>query len=845
MYYIFNGVTSSGEYQYSVTLKFFMRCASGRQFYNPAVIAVFNKKTNALITTINVPLGTSQTLNLANLDPCITNPPAVCYEVGFYYFNISLPASADGYTLASQVTYRIQGINNLALGYGQTGATYTADIPGQSEVPTAATNNSAVFTGTDLVIVCADNAFSYSFAAKDSDGDKLRYSFCNAYIHSNNSPGTSAGIPPGNPPYSSVPYGDPFSGNSPLGKNVKIDSETGLITGIAPAAGAYVVTVCVEEIRNGVVIAIQRKDLQINIAPCTVAGATLLPEYMLCKDTRTLSISNFSTGPLIKNQAWTIFDQSGTVLTTSTNPAVSYTFPDTGVYQIRLIVNQGEACSDSTTSVAKVYPGLNSKFSFDGVCFSKPTKFTDLSSTTYGNLNLWIWDFGEAAITTDGSTVQSPSYTYTTMGRKYTQLVIGNTFGCRDTVIDYLDIIDKPPLNLAFRDTLICVSDQVQLNTGASGTVSWTPNIYMTNADTKTPTVAPLATTTYYVNLNDNGCLNRDSVKVSVTDHVDLVAMNDTTICEGDTIQLRTVSNGFKYAWTPSTQLSNASLSSPYAITRSTTNYQVTATIGGCAATETITVRTVPYPFVNAGADTMICDQTSAQLHGSTTGSAFHWTPSLTLNTSSRLNPVATPPSSTTYTLVSFDNRGCPKPASDQVFVKVLPVINMTVTHDTAIVSGQPLQLEASGGVRYAWSPGIGLSGNDIANPVVTFHGNSDSIRYLVKVFNEAGCSDSDYVSVKIFRTLPSVFVPTAFTPNNDGRNDQLKPIAIGMQQIQYFNVYNRWGQLVFSTSMNKHGWDGTISGKAQNSGIYVWAVKAIDYTGKAYVQKGTAVLVR
>jgi gliding motility-associated-like protein len=72
-----------------------------------------------------------------------------------------------------------------------------------------------------------------------------------------------------------------------------------------------------------------------------------------------------------------------------------------------------------------------------------------------------------------------------------------------------------------------------------------------------------------------------------------------------------------------------------------------------------------------------------------------------------------------------------------------------------------------------------------------------------------------------------------------------LRPIAVGMTRIDYFQIFNRWGQLVFSTSANEHGWDGTIAGKVQPAGTYVWLVKAVDYTGAPYVQRGTLVLVK
>ena len=72
-----------------------------------------------------------------------------------------------------------------------------------------------------------------------------------------------------------------------------------------------------------------------------------------------------------------------------------------------------------------------------------------------------------------------------------------------------------------------------------------------------------------------------------------------------------------------------------------------------------------------------------------------------------------------------------------------------------------------------------------------------------------------------------------------------IRPIAVGIQKIEYFSIYNRWGQLVFTTTINGQGWDGKISGKDQGSGVFVWMVKAVDYLGRPYFQKGTVTLIR
>jgi gliding motility-associated-like protein len=841
MHYTFTGI-NNGQYTYQITAKLFMDCYSNRRLPDPAYFGIFNKGTGAHIKNLSIPMAHQDRLLLNNPSPCITNPPNVCYDIGFYDFSVDLPPVAEGYVIVIQVVYRVQGISNLSSGYGNIGATYTGEIPGTNQQATGPQNNSAQFTGDDMVVICANNSFAYSFAANDKDKDQLRYSFTNAYIGGAGGGGTN--FPPAPPPYTSVPYGSNYGAGSPLGGNVKINPNTGLITGIAPGDGIYVVTVQVEEIRNGVVIATQRKDLQIRITACTIASASMPPEYMLCKNSQTITLANLSTSPLITSTNWELFDNKGVSIFNSNNTTTSFTFPDTGLYTVKLVINRNQQCSDSITSLAYVYPGFKPDFTLNGICFRKPTQFFDATVTSYGQVNSWEWNFGDGT-GNDRSVLPSPTYTYNTMGVKNVQLVATNTKGCRDTMVKNVAIVDKPPLSLAFRDTLICVPDAVQLQAIGSGIFSWTPGTAMVNGNTASPTVNPATTTMYTVHLDDNGCLNHDSVKVRVVDHVTLQAMNDTTICQSDTIRLRLQSDGLKYSWTPASQVLNAAAPNPNVVTWFTTNYQVTASIGSCTATDMVLVTTVPYPVADAGNDTTICFETAAQLNGNTETNTYTWLPASTLSNLKILNPVATPKTSTAYILSAYDNKGCPKPGFDTVVVTVLPDINAFAGRDTAVVTGQALQLQATGGMTYQWIPATNLSNPAIANPVASYNTPSTGIVYKVLVYNAAGCIDSAFVKVKVFQTMPSVFVPNAFTPNRDGKNDLLRPIAVGMARIDYFQIFNRWGQLVFRTSSNEHGWDGTIAGKLQPSGTYVWMVKAVDYTGAPYMQRGTLVLVR
>ncbi len=160
---------------------------------------------------------------------------------------------------------------------------------------------------------------------------------------------------------------------------------------------------------------------------------------------------------------------------------------------------------------------------------------------------------------------------------------------------------------------------------------------------------------------------------------------------------------------------------------------------------------------------------------------------------------------------------------------------------DTIVAGNQPVQLNGSGGELYNWSPPTGLNDPTIANPIAMLQSDT---RYVLTASTVFGCSTSDTILLKVVKG-PSFYVPNAFTPNNDGHNDRFRFIPIGMKEIFYFRVYNRYGQLVFSTKNAYPGWDGTLSGKLQPTGTYVWLVSGKDFNDKAQSLRGTFLLIR
>ncbi|MFZ9388106.1 MAG: PKD domain-containing protein [Chitinophagaceae bacterium] len=843
MYYTYAGFFN-GLHRYNFTLKFYKRCNISTAFPNPAIVSVFNKSTGERFADINAPLNRIENLNLPISNPCISNPPQVCFDLAWYTFTVEVPAATDGYVIASQINFRIAGINNLTPGYTGVGATYTAEIPGDTPIRTAIQNNSARFTGNNLVLVCSNSPFTYSFSATDPDGDELNYYFCAAYNSTAQGGGNTATEPP---PYPSVPYNEPvYSAEQPFGPGIQVNNSTGLIQGIAPEEGNYVVSVCVEEIRNGMVIAVQKKDFQLYVADCSIASASLLPEYFLCDESFSISLVNQSSSPVINTTNWEVSTGNG-LLYSYQGDTLNYIFPDSGLYEVKLVINRNTGgCRDSTTSQVRVYPGFRPDFSFVGGCLDRPTYFYDQSSSVYGSPIAWNWDFGESSTTRDISSLQNPLYSYPNTGSKTIRLIATDSKGCRDTVVKNINIFIAPPLSMGFRDTLICINDDLRLLASGTGNFSWTPVTGLDNPFSPTPRANPAATTTYFIDLENGGCTNRDSVRVRVVNFVTLRPMADTIICRGDTSQLRILSDGLRFDWSPATQAINPSAQNPFVVTTETTNYTVTASIGGCSATESILVTAIPYPIANAGSDFSVCYNTGARLNGTTNGSSWNWTPARFLSDSRSLSPLVTPLRSTTYVLNAYDTLGCPKAGTDSLVVTVLPRNKISAGNDTSVITGQLLQLNAFGAVSYQWSPALYLSDTEIPDPVALFNSPSSGIRFSVTGIDSNGCRESATVTVKVFNgTEPRVFVPSAFTPNSDGLNDRLRPLSAGIRDITYFRIYSRWGQLLFSTRNNGAGWDGNLGGVPQPAGTYVWVVSATDFRGKAYFQKGVFTLIR
>ncbi|MBS1574444.1 MAG: gliding motility-associated C-terminal domain-containing protein [Bacteroidetes bacterium] len=250
----------------------------------------------------------------------------------------------------------------------------------------------------------------------------------------------------------------------------------------------------------------------------------------------------------------------------------------------------------------------------------------------------------------------------------------------------------------------------------------------------------------------------------------------------------------------------------------------------GDKATDTTTMNVCVQPDVplSLGPDIYSCADSIVQLQPKgavPSGFIYQWsdssfTESITVNKAG------------TYSL-QVQNGECKATDTINVLVQGTPLLNggtdkFLCIGDSVLVSNSINEPD----VEYSWSNGTKGYRQYIKEPGV----------YTLTATRH-DCVATTSVNVKLL-TCPGIYVPGAFTPNDDGKNDIIRPVMGGLN-LDYFRIYNRWGQLVFQTSTSMAGWNGVFNNEKQTTGVYVYVVSAVDATGKRTTKKGTFVLLR
>jgi gliding motility-associated-like protein len=317
---------------------------------------------------------------------------------------------------------------------------------------------------------------------------------------------------------------------------------------------------------------------------------------------------------------------------------------------------------------------------------------------------------------------------------------------------------------------------------------------------------------------------------------------SNQTICDGETVFLgMNVSGGFPaytIQWNGVFQ-NNISVTP----TQDITYVAELSDLAGCYWTNSFTVDHNPMPTVNAGPDLSLCKNNPTTL-GATidggSGATYTWFPASQLNSANVPYPVMTPTTNQSYTITVTSSAGCV--ATDNLSITVLPIPTVDAGQDESIVYLQTTAtLSGIGNASPSWSPADGLSCTNCfqpeASPLMT-------TTYTLTVTGGNGCLVSDQVTV-VVEVPKDVFVPSAFSPNGDGNNDELFVRCYTMYAMN-FRVYDIWGGLMFETTDINKGWDGKVSGQEASVGVYYYTAEVFFINNEgSVVVSGQVNLVR
>jgi gliding motility-associated-like protein len=352
----------------------------------------------------------------------------------------------------------------------------------------------------------------------------------------------------------------------------------------------------------------------------------------------------------------------------------------------------------------------------------------------------------------------------------------------------------------------------------------WFPDENLMQASDSVAFAFPDTATTYSVSAyTKDGCAVNDTIRVTVNHSPKINLGNDTSFCKGDSVLLDAGPGFNLYQW------SNG-ISSQKIIVSQPGFYSVAATDNNvCISNDTIQILPfLPDPDISIHNQTTLCKGQNDTLYAGNNSLSYLWQ-----DGSSENYFHVTQPGIYWVQAVNFSN--C-KAMDTVTITKLYDVPADFIFSDTAVCNGDELLLRPTKNfLQYLWSNGSATSSIIVKNPGA----------YSLQVTDQFGCRGIASVTVKEKDCSDKIFFPSAFSPNHDGKNDLFKPIVSGALENYEFTVYNRWGQIVFKTKNKSEGWDGTIQGQQQDSGVFVWMCRYKFNNQQSGIKSGTVMLIR
>lgn len=848
---------------YRVTMKLFRDCNSGGAAFDaPARFSIFDESNNLVLSRSDF----IKTVNNIEPDldsPCLTFPPDICVQEGIYRFNVQLPSNTQAYKIVYQRCCRNATIQNLT-NPGDQGLTIVAEVPASADIEC---NSMPSFDNFPPPVLCAQESLSFDHSATDLDGDSLSYSLCSPYI--GGTPDFPAPNPTSNPPFDQVLWAPGFSASNPLNANpgLSIDPITGLLTGKPTQLGQFVVGVCVEEWRDGQLLSTNTRDFQFNVA--------------LCEQTYTASIADPDPGDLCGNLTidfenlsdpdnefiWNFGDPTnGNAGSTQYSP--SYTYPDTGTYEIMLITNPGFFCSDTAYLVLPLYYEMQINVeiaSFE--CVDGEQVFNFAADGIFEDGAILNWNFGPNANPQTGTGLEVEGIRFSTLGPQEIGVeVVDNACEAQDVII--VNIPDPPDISINPQE-LFCngLHYQFSKETENASFFHWDFGVDGTDTDVSnqsSPGFSFPEPGVYTVSLTANNAIN---CPVTVTETFDIqtllapqIAPNYIQCLAGNSVSFEpagSFSPQAVFAWEfESANPSTSSQHSPLGISFESAGIhevQLTISDNGCT-------RSAESQMIIHG--NPIADFKASKLYGCAPLTLSFVDQSFTQSTSASYlydfgdgNQSSSRTTSHTYTqpgvysvhLFLQNLNGCIDSDEElkEALVEVLPTPKAGFKVDPLTVSVIDPSIEIidlSEGGTFCTYRFDGEVFEDCSFEHTLNNVEAQTIYQTVE--NEHGCKASAETEIRISDHL--IFIPNSFTPNGDGLNDMFYPVATGAINIK-IQIYNRWGQIIYENNNDTHGWNGSSRDKDyySPSGVYPYIVVLTDNLGWNFEYTGSVRLIR
>ncbi len=573
-----------------------------------------------------------------------------------------------------------------------------------------------------------------------------------------------------------------------------------------------------------------------------------------------------------------IWDTAGTgapYITSGAADSLVLISPDSNIIYSLVVIPPGlVVCADTLYDTIEVQPRPTAMFGFQTTaCAGGVINFYDSSQTHIpGSIIVqWHWDFGDPSSGVNNiATSQNPTHVFYNPGTYTVSLIVESDISCvSDTTSLSITIVPPPPINLdAGQNVSICKYDSTQLQATANAAFGpyqyhWVPSAGLSNDSISNPKASPSVTTVYHLILTDpSGCNLTDSVKVTVLGIRPNFQINgDDTICAGENDFLSIINLGLdpipgtaNYTWTPNTHISSPSVPNPTVNPLVTTAYSLTINDNGCSSSQTFLVNVDDRNHLFASLDTVICKGSTCTLMASMDGPApsggfsFSWNPSNDLSSSTGPQVVCAATQTTTYTVTGITYSGCV--LTENIVVRIgepysldLPDTIQPCMNQAEIIAFNTLSADIK---QFWWtmdpSAGSIAACTTCSTAVVAV---TQPVMVYVNTANTIGCRAKDSVFVNPIE-CPELVIPSAFSPNGDGKNDYFFLLNRNFVSLDYFEVYNRWGELVYSTTdIRAKGWDGTYKGQIQDLGVYIYKAQVVDKGGQVKTKTGNVTLIK